>query len=119
MIKDNCCRAVPIGSPEYFYKYDSYDIGPQIDAKGVASPGTPTSPIYEVHYALDWTGSMAVGDPLNQLKYPNAPEDRTVITWCTYHVGYAGSDKVPMLLLNGKVRPVPVSEFLSKGPLGF
>ncbi len=117
LVKDNCCRAVPIDQPAYFYKYDSYDIGPQINASGVVQKNG-ADPIYELHYALDWTGKTGTADATNQLKYPNAPEDRTVITWCTYHAGYAGSDKVLTLMLNGKVRPVSASEFVPKGPIG-
>ena len=120
LIKDNCCRAVPYDTAPpgqmWFYKYDSYDTGPRIDPKGIVLTAGG-QPIWELHYALDWTGKTGNDDKQNQLKYPNAPEDRTVITWCTYHAGYAGADKVPLLMLNGKVRPVPVSEFITKGPL--
>ena len=117
LVKDNCCRAVPIGQPEYFYKYDSYDIGPQINGTNGTVAGGKTNPTYELHYALDWTGTTDKSDAGNQLKYPNAPEDRTVITWCTYHVGYGSADKILTLMLNGKVRPTPMNEFLSKGPI--
>lgn len=120
MVKDNCCRVVPVGSPAYFYKYDSYDAGPQVNAQGVVQKDATGQPIWELHYALDWTGAAnGPTDPHNQLKYPDAPEDRTIITWCTYHAGYASSDKVLTLLLNGKVRATPTNEFIPKGPLGF
>ena len=77
-----------------------------------------TEPVWELHYALDWTGATGPNDAPNQLKYPNAPEDRTVITWCNYHAGYGSSDKVLTLMLNGKVRATPVTkEFIPKGPI--
>src|SRR5205807_706015 len=75
-------------TPAYFYKSDSYDIGPQLDTNGnvVVSGGKP---VIEAHYALSWTNVTGPGDNPNQLKYPNPDADKTVVTWCTYHVATA------------------------------
>jgi len=118
LVKDNCCSTteIPIGRRAYYYTYDSYDTGPILDASGkpttrVDADGTPVT--QEVHYTLDWTGGSGPNDPSNQLKYPDPPQDKTVITWCNHHVGYAGSNKYMVLLLNGKASAVPASHWTS------
>jgi prepilin-type N-terminal cleavage/methylation domain-containing protein len=99
--------------PAYFYKYDTYDTGPQVDAKGnVVSPATP-----ERHYSLDWTGVIGAGDAPNQLKYPDPDPNHTVLTWCTYHVAVAHANIVPVLMLSGTVKPVTVDKVVNFGPL--
>lgn len=114
-IKENCCDgSIPVGSPAYFYFYDSYDTGPSVDELGNVVSPTP-----ELHYSLDWTGGSGANDPANQLKYPDPPQDRTVITWCTFHAAVAHSNKAMVLLLNGKAAPVPLKSFLPKGPLNY
>lgn len=97
-------------SGAYFYSYDSYDTGLQLTATGL--PASPA--VQEVHYALDWTGTIGPNDPPNQLKYPTPPDDKTVITWCTYHVAIARGDQIPVLLLNGTAKSVPYSQFVYK-----
>ncbi len=102
----------------YFYVFDSYDVGPQVDKDG--NPVTQGgSQIMELHYSLDWTGVVGHDDPQNQLKYPNPPDDRTVVTWCTYHVKTAHSNVIPVILLSGTVKAVPTDRFLTQGPLNF
>jgi prepilin-type N-terminal cleavage/methylation domain-containing protein len=104
----------PVGKPAYYYKYDSYDIGPKLNPDGSVAPGS-----YEVHYSLDWTGGSGSSDPQNQLKYgQNAPEDHTVLTWCTEHAA-VGNDKVLVLMLSGKTIPADAKLFVSKGPLNY
>jgi prepilin-type N-terminal cleavage/methylation domain-containing protein len=102
--------------PAYFFRYDSYDIGPRVDKQGqpVLAGGKP---VYELHYTQDWTGADRTGpqDAPNQLKYPHPPEDTTVVCWCTYHA--AATKMIPVLMLSGKVKPVPVAEMVIKGPL--
>ncbi len=122
LVKDNCCSTtvIPTGNRVYYYTFDSYDTGPILDANGkpttvVDFDGTPVT--QEVHYTLDWTGGSGPTDPSNQLKYPDPPQDKTVLTWCNYHVGYAGSNKFMVLLLNGKASAVPASRWT--GPLTF
>lgn len=114
-IKENCCDgSIPIGQPAYYYLYDSYDTGPRVDVLGNVVPG-----VTELHYSLDWTGGSGAGDPPNQLKYTDPPQDRTVMTWCTYHAAVAHSNKAMILLLNGKAAAVPLSRFLTQGPLSY
>ncbi|HLK59658.1 MAG TPA: prepilin-type N-terminal cleavage/methylation domain-containing protein [Chthonomonadaceae bacterium] len=94
------------GSPALFYVADSYDIGRQVDAQGNAV----TPPVYEVHYSLDWTGSLAVNDPKNQLKYPDPPADTTIITWCTYHAAINHANVITVLKLAGGAKPTEVNK---------
>ena len=103
------------GALVYFYTYDSYDVGPALDANYGATP--PFN--YELHYSLDWTGQVGPNDPQNQLKYPNPPESSTVITWCSYHAAVNHSDIIPVLMLSGNVKPVAANQFGPKGPLKF
>ena len=104
-----------VSVPAYFYTYDSYDVGPALDANYGATP--PFN--YELHYSLDWTGKVGPNDPQNQLKYPNPPESSTVITWCSYHAAVNHSDIIPVLMLSGNVKPVAANQFGPKGPLKF
>jgi prepilin-type N-terminal cleavage/methylation domain-containing protein len=118
IIANNIDRPIPppAGEPAYFYKYDSYDIGPKLGPDGRPVPG----PVYELHYSVDWTGVIAAGDPQNQLKYKEkAQADATVVTWCTHHAALAGSDMVNVLMLSGAVKPTKAVDFVAKGPLNF
>jgi len=108
----------PLGKDAYFYPFDTYDIGTQLMLTGNSVSAVPGS--HERHYSLDWTGNSGPQDPKNQLKYgQNAPEDSTVLTWCTEHAATAGSDKVLVLMLSGKTIPADSKQFVSKGPLNF
>ena len=103
--------------PESFYTYDSYDIGPELDANGneVTAGGQP---VYELHYSLDWTGTTGPNDNQNQLKYGSAaPPEETVLTWCTYHQAVNHASLVTLVLLSGTVRTLDAKTFASKGPL--
>jgi hypothetical protein len=106
-----------MGQNAYYYAYDNYDVGPQISPTGTQVQNAPL----ELHYSIDWTGPNNTGpdDQQNQLKYPNADPNKTVITWCTYHVSNAGTTVVPVLLLNGSMKPAQASQFQQKGPLLF
>ncbi len=110
-------RFVP-AQAAYFYKADALDVGPRVNAQGnvVMNAGAP---IIDLHYSLSWTNVTGPGDNLNQLKYPDPPADKTVVTWCTYHVATAHSNVIPVLLLSGAVRPVPTDQFVNQGPLNF
>lgn len=92
--------------PGYFYSWDSYDIGPQVDING-----NPTG-LMERHYSTDWTGVIGATDAKNQLKYGSAAPDTTVVTWCTYHVAIGHGDQIPVLFLNGTTRSVPIKQFI-------
>jgi prepilin-type N-terminal cleavage/methylation domain-containing protein len=103
-----------LGKPAYFFKFDDYDTGPQLDSSGNAVPG-----VTELHYSLDWTGGSGPSDAPNQLKYPRtAPQDATVVTWCAYHAAVNHSN-VLVLLLNGTTKAVDPRQFVLKGPLNF
>jgi prepilin-type N-terminal cleavage/methylation domain-containing protein len=104
-------------SPMSFY-LNSYDVGPKVDKEGNAVQNNG-QPVIELHYSLDWTGVVSPDDKQNQLKYKDPPEDHTVITWCTYHVATAHASIVPVLMLTGNAKPVPVSRFVGLGPLNF
>ncbi len=107
-----------LGTPAYYYNYDSFDTGPQVAADGTIVPG-----VRELHYSLDWTGVVSRKDYkqfTNQMKYgAKAPDDRTVVTWCTDHVAYANSDKILVLLLNGTTKAADAKTFVAAGPLGY
>jgi type II secretory pathway pseudopilin PulG len=111
-------NALSTANPAYFYKADSYDVGPQVDKNGnvVRNGGNP---VMELHYSLSWTSATGPGDSPNQLKYPTQDDDKTVVTWCTYHVATAHSNVIPVLLLSGTAMPAPTDQFVNKGPLNF
>lgn len=84
--------------PIPYYAYDSYDVTPLQGQFGA----------YQVSYSRDWTDAEGQGidtraDKPNQLKYPNPPLDKTVLTWCNYHA-QSGSDKCPIILASGTAR---------------
>jgi prepilin-type N-terminal cleavage/methylation domain-containing protein len=107
------------GQSIYFYAYDSYDLGPQIDSTGKPVMSNGQS-VLELHYSLDWTGGSGSGDAKNQLKYAgSAPEDQTVAYWCSNHVAYAGSNNTLVLLLSGTTKTVDAKKFAQQGPLNF
>jgi len=105
-------------NPAYFYKADTYDTGPAVDAKGniIMAAGAP---VIEAHYNLHWTTVTGAGDAPNQLIYPDPPADKTVITWCTHHAGVAHSNVIPVLLRSGTLKPVPINQWTGKGPVNF
>jgi hypothetical protein len=113
---DNAVAQAALGGPAYYYMFDSYDMGPQVDVNGnVVNKG-----VFELHYSLDWTGVTGPGDNPNQLKYGKlAPDNSTVVTWCTYHAATAGMNEVNVLLLSGSAKAVPLNIFIAKGPLGY
>ena len=120
--KDGVSWSPQLDKPTYYYPYDSYDVGPKLDANGkIVSNGG--QPVYELHYSIDWTGYTPGSDEdkpyPNQLKYPTASDDTTVITWSTHQAAYSSSDKIPVLMLSGKVKAIPATQFLQKGPLNF
>ena len=106
------------GQTAYFYTADSYDVGPRVDKDGnVVKQGG--GPVMELHYSLYWTQNVGPGDNKSQLKYPNPPATETVLTWCTYHVATAHANVIPIIMLNGTAKSVPVQEFVTKGPLNY
>lgn len=95
----------PADTPIPYYKADSYDIS--------ASLADPTS--FVVVYARDWTAAQAQGadtrqDKPNQMKFPEPPLDRTILTWCNYHVTTAGGTRCPVILLSGTARTMDAKQ---------
>ena len=113
-------------TPKYFYKMDSMDIGPMIDAEGkwVTLNGQR---VYALHYTPDWTGFAGAICDVNQtnqpyvaqLKYKNPPTDRTIITYNTHHAAIAGSGRVMALFLDGRAKKVDVKTGANTFPLNY
>ncbi len=104
-----------VGRPKLFYKADSMDIGPMLNADGTVARDIATGVIlYELHYSPDWTHELGAacdkdgnGKPyVTQLKYKNPPTERTIITYVTHHAAQAGSSSVIVLLLSGTARKI-------------
>src|SRR5207247_2657951 len=71
------------GMARYYYRWDSYDIGPRI-VNGLAVK-VGNGYVYDKHYGTDWTGITGALDLAIQLKYQNPPPDKTMLTYCTWH----------------------------------
>jgi prepilin-type N-terminal cleavage/methylation domain-containing protein len=106
------------GQAKYFYVYDSYDIGPRVNAAG-APVLLNGSKIYDVHYRTDWTGASGLSDLTTQLKYKDPPDDRTLLTYCTHHAFTAKSGRIPVVNLGGTAKPYDVKKFVAGGPVFF
>lgn len=103
------------GQPKLYYVWDSYDIGPRINTDGTVFQ-SGGSRIFERHYSLDWTGNTGSSDLPNQLKYNNAPSDKTLVAFCTWHTATGGSSAFPAVTLGGSARKVDLKSFLQYGP---
>jgi type II secretory pathway pseudopilin PulG len=106
------------GTPVSFYQADSYDITGEIDSTGKRISG-PAGPNFLLAYAKDWTAHQVQNLPAGQdatfqLKYKNPPLDRTVLTYCTYHVAVAGADLVPVMLASGTAKRAQYREIVTK-----
>jgi prepilin-type N-terminal cleavage/methylation domain-containing protein len=100
-----------------FYQYDSYDITSAVQQDGSREPTMMSNVGCYIVYWKKWTLPTSVGtqDASNQLLYPSAPTDRTVLTWCNYHVTTAHGDKSPVIFTSGTVKPKDYKQVLSKG----
>ncbi len=98
------------GTPAAYYLYDSYDITSALNADG-----TPAPQAFIQTYSKDWTGATGPQDAPNQLKYTNPPQDKTVITWCNYHVSTGGETLCPVLFLSGTVKNVGAKAMVQYG----
>jgi prepilin-type N-terminal cleavage/methylation domain-containing protein len=96
------------GRPIYFYAFDSYDISSLLAADGSRVNGG-----FQLVYTRDWTGGSGTQDAPNQMKYRNAPGDKTILTWCDYHVTTAGADKCPVILLSGAYRTLDYRQLVA------
>jgi hypothetical protein len=121
--RGSCLSDVPsdfTGDFMYLYKYDSYDqtalLGPTGRRLNDPDSGEPG---FQIAYSVDWTAD-ALGtnnsqlDAQNQLKYPNAPLEQTVLTLCTYHSVVYGADKCPVIFASGTARVMPVKDVYDK-----
>jgi prepilin-type N-terminal cleavage/methylation domain-containing protein len=114
--------------PRYFYAVDSYDVGPALDANGewIVDPGTQI-PIYYRHYSTDWTGVNEPGavpspgqfDIPEQLRYANPPDDKTILTYCTWHQAIAHTGSTPAISMGGTAKKLNLNQVLSKTALVF
>src|SRR5258708_6709194 len=126
MFTDSSCYAnMPAqfkGKSVYLYDYDSYDITAWVDAKGKWTNDPYTGqPGYQLVYARDWTGgeNTVIGqknDSPNQLKYYRTmPPDRTILTWCNYHVTTAGADRCPVVFASGTAKSITYKHMAENG----
>lgn len=111
--------------PKYYYIWDSYDVGPVVNANNqpVRINGQD---VYEKHYSVDWTGSTAdatnnpkirgANDLPNQLKYSNPPDDKTLLTYCTWHSRTARTGSVPAISMAGTAKKLNLQQILDYGP---
>jgi prepilin-type N-terminal cleavage/methylation domain-containing protein len=93
-----------------FYKYDSYDANPRIDANLRLTPNT-----FAARYSRIWTPIYdGPNDPqmpnelrpvYNRQLYWQTPPDDTYLTMCTYHVP---KDKIVVMWLNGQAKVLDV-----------
>jgi len=102
------------GLPRYYYTWNSYDIGPRVDAKG-APIRNNTSYVYDRHYGLDWTGVTGLTDLTVQLKYENPPNDKTILTYCTWHAAVAGNTSTPAVALAGNAKKYDLGQIVRHG----
>ncbi len=113
---------------KWFYKMDSMDIGPMIDAAGrwVTLPDMTTK-VYALHYTPDWTGFAGAACDINQanqpyvaqLKYKNPPTERTIITYNTHHAAIGNSGRVMVLFLDGRAKKLDLKTALNTFPLNY
>jgi hypothetical protein len=109
-----------LGRPKVFYIWNSYDIGPRIgpDGRVVLIGGQR---VYDRHYSPDWTappagsGDSGLNDLTNQLKWSNPPSDKTILTYCTWHVAIANSSSVPAITMAGTARKLDSREVYNHG----
>lgn len=111
----------------YFYAYDSYDLTAALAQDNTRLLDADTKlPGFQVAYSVDWTGNqmlMQAGnidikpgmDAPNQIQYPNPPDDRTMLTSCTYHATNAHDSTCPVIFTSGTVKPMNVKKFYQYG----
>ena len=126
MFSDSSCYAnLPAefqGDFVYLYEFDSYDITAWIDRDG-RWVNTPRSgqPGYQLVYSRNWTGTKTTPltqreDAPNQLKYVRTmPPERTVLTWCNYHVTTAGADRCPVMFASGTSKSINYKHMAESG----
>src|SRR5579871_3235326 len=106
------------------YTYDSYDLTAFLSKNGAWQIDADTGlPGYQRSYSYQWTvtkieGQQAIDprlDARNQIEYPSAPVDATMLTACTYHALIAHTTTCPVIFTSGTVRPIDVKKFYQYG----
>jgi prepilin-type N-terminal cleavage/methylation domain-containing protein len=112
----DCYLTGPLrGMPKYYYMWDSYDIGPRMQANGLAVK-VGNAFVYDKHYGVDWTGVTGANDLPAQLKYQNPPPDKTMLTLCTYHQAVSRSNGAhPAISLAGSAKKADAVLLLQYG----
>ncbi len=105
------------GRAKWYYAWDSYDIGPRVDAIGetIVDPSTGR-PVFDVHYSLDWTGVTGATDLPDQLKYANPPPDKTLLTYCSWHTATAHAPTYTSITESGQAKKLDRDLFNKFGP---
>jgi prepilin-type N-terminal cleavage/methylation domain-containing protein len=113
----DCFTSGPLtGKPRVFYVWDSYDIGPRVDMSGNKVLDANGRQIFDRHYSIDWTGVTGLADLPNQLKYANPPDDKTLLTYCTWHTATARTPTVTGVSMTGVAKKYDLKQFLTWGP---
>jgi hypothetical protein len=120
----NCHWELPSKAPYYYYAVDAYDISPAIDpATGAQILDSSGAIGYHVRYSRDWTGNHPAGGPNVgtgswdlpfQLKYENPPDDRTLLTFCSWHQAVAHTGTVPAITMGGSAKKINLNQALRK-----
>jgi prepilin-type N-terminal cleavage/methylation domain-containing protein len=97
--------------PKYYYKVNAYDIGPYIDP----ATGQPVPDVFVRHYSRDWTGVDGITDLPDQLKYANPPDDKTMLTYCTWHVATAKVSTVTIISMAGTAKKLELKQIYDNG----
>lgn len=99
-----------------YYAYDSYDISSAVMLNGKRMAPMMANQGCYIVYSKKWTPDRpGPSDLPNQLLYPNAPADRTVLTWCNYHVTTASAEKCPVMLATGTTKPLDWKQVYAQG----
>lgn len=112
----DCLKDLVAAHPEYkgqpisFYAFDSYDL-----SSALGMDGKRVGEGYQIVYSKDWTGGSGASDAPNQLKYPSAPTDKTILAWCNYHVSTARAEKCPVIFASGTSKPLDYKQMVEKG----
>lgn len=101
--------------PKLFYTWDSYDISPRLDSAGnLVRNGAQI--VYDRRYSPDWTGNTGPQDLSTQLRYPNPQDDKTLVTFCTWHAAIGKMDKLAAINFAGQARMADATELFNHGP---
>lgn len=94
-----------------FYAYDSYDISSYVQADGTRAGGNG----FQIVYSKDWTAQEGAQDASHQLKYPNPPLDKTVLSWCNFHVTNGGHNQSTVIFASGTAKKIDFKRMVERG----